>query len=278
MFVQINSGYSSKYCGINSTPACDNGSPFTITSSTIAVSPVYTWFRNTGTGFTNISVNTASTAQTTAGTYRVDITDGPCSASASITLILSPLPVGALPNRVVICDDPENADPATDHYDLDPGAFSAYDWFMKKTDSSPETSLSSTGQSYTATKKGIYRVELTNTFGCKADDITEVLNDCVPKIVAPNAFRPASGVTKNTKFFATTLFVKDDKFNVFVYNRWGELVYESDERTFEWNGGYNNDGGRPLPSGAYAYIIKYVSTFRPDLGVQEKRGGVMLLR
>jgi len=70
----------------------------------------------------------------------------------------------------------------------------------------------------------------------------------------------------------------DENFKVFVFNRWGELIFESSDRFFEWNGGYNNDAGNPLPSGAYAYVIQYVSTFRPDQGVQEKRGGVMLVR
>jgi gliding motility-associated-like protein len=260
-----------------STAACDDGGAFNITATTSAVSPVYSWFRDTGTGFSTINVTTASTSQTTAGNYRVHIDDGPCSAEATIQLIKAPLPVGALPDRVIICDDPENADPTTDHYDLDPGVFAGYDWFIKKTEASPETSLGSTSQVFTADNKGIYRVELLNSFGCTADDFTEVLNDCVPKIIAPNAFRPASSVGANQNFFAKTFFITDD-FKVFIYNRWGELVYQSGDRLFEWNGGYNNDSGNPLPSGAYAYIIQYVSSFRPDEGTQEKRGGVMLVR
>ena len=67
------------------------------------------------------------------------------------------------------------------------------------------------------------------------------------------------------------------------------MVYQSKTLTFDascncrklgekWNGGYNNDAGNPLPSGAYAYLIQYVSSYRPDQGVQEKRGGVVLLR
>jgi gliding motility-associated-like protein len=84
-------------------------------------------------------------------------------------------------------------------------------------------------------------------------------------------------VGANQNFFAKTFFITDD-FKVFIYNRWGELVYQSGDRFFEWNGGYNNDSGNPLPSGAYAYIIQYVSSFRPDEGTQEKRGGVMLVR
>lgn len=266
---------------ISSTAACNDGTAFVISAFTSASSPTYKWYRDTGTGFTLIPSETSATiSQTTEGTYKVEIAQGACMDDASIYLERADLPVGTLPNLVTICDDPENADPDTDHYDLDPnpGVAATYDWFMKKTDQSPETSLSYTDQVYTAEKKGIYRVEITNTFNCTADDITEVLNDCVPKIVAPNAFRPGSGVPNNTYFFARTLFVTEDNFKVFVFNRWGELVYQASNRSFEWNGGYNNDAGNPLPSGSYAYTIQYVSSFRPDQGVQEKRGGVVLLR
>ena len=63
-----------------------------------------------------------------------------------------------------------------------------------------------------------------------------------------------------------------------IYNRWGELVFESKDKNFKWNGGYNNNAGQPLPGGTYAYVFKYESSFRPDKGLQEQRGGVVLIR
>jgi PKD repeat protein len=264
---------------ISSTPACDDGSPFTITATTSATSPTYTWSRDIGGGFVIITGETASTtAQTAEGIYKITVSQGTCNAEAQIQLLKAPLPIGSLPDRVIICDDPENADPATDHYDLDPGVFTAYDWWIKQTADAPEVNLGYTDQVYTAERKAFhYRVELTNTFGCKSSDYTEVLNDCVPKLYAPNAFRPASGVPLNKVFAVQSYFITDE-FKVFIFNRWGELVYQSDDRYFQWNGGREGDATIPLPSGAYAYVIQYVSTFRPDEGVQEKRGGVMLLR
>lgn len=264
---------------ISSTPACDDGSAFTISAFTSSTSPTYTWSRNIGGGYVILTGEVASTtSQTTEGFYKVLVAQGTCSAEASINLLKGPLPVGALPTQVIICDDPENADPTTDHYDLDPGTFAGYDWWIKQTADAPEVNLGFTDQVYRAERKAFYyRVEMTNTFGCKASDYTEVLNDCVPKIYAPNAFRPASTVPLNKVFAVQSFFITDD-FKVFIYNRWGELIYQSDDRYFQWNGGREGDAGVPLPSGAYAYLIQYTSTFRPDEGVQEKRGGVMLLR
>ncbi len=137
--------------------------------------------------------------------------------------------------------------------------------------------LSYTLQVLNADSEGLYEVDITNSFGCVARDQTEVLNDCVPKIVAPNAFRPTSAVGTNKDFFVYSFFITDN-FQVFIYNRWGELIFTSTDRNFKWNGGYNNNAGQPAPAGTYAYVVKYVSSFRPQKGVQEKRGGVALIR
>ena len=217
------------------------------------------------------AVTTAVTNQSAEGTYKVDISKAVCTASAQLQIRRAPIPVGQLPNRVVICDDPDNKDPGTSQIDLDPGAFSAYNWFKN------ELTLNTTTRVITADSKGIYKVMLTNSFGCIAPDETEVLNQCIPKINAPNAFRPTSSQADNKDFRVFSFFITDD-FEIFIYNRWGELVFESKDRNFKWNGGFNNNAGQPLPGGAYAYVIKYVSAFRPDKGVQEKHGGVALIR
>ncbi len=250
-----------------STPACDDDQPFVLTAGTTATGVAYTWFFNESEIPDEAS---ATLSRTEDGTYRVEISKSVCDASAQIQVIKAPVPVGNLPNRVIICDDPENSDPATSQVDLDPGTFSAYSWFKN------ELTLGFTDQLFTADSEGIYHVDITNSFGCVSRDETEVLSQCIPKLVAPNAFRPTSSTASNREFSVFSFFITDD-FEIFIYNRWGELVYQSNDRFFRWNGTYNN-AGQPLPGGSYAYIIKFVSSFRPDLGVQEKRGGVALVR
>ncbi|MCB0492270.1 MAG: PKD domain-containing protein [Cyclobacteriaceae bacterium] len=250
-----------------STPACDDDLPFTLTASSVASGVSFSWFAD---GNVIPNESTATLARTEEGTYRVEISKSVCTASAQIQVIKAPIPVGSLPNRVIICDDPDNNDPATRQVDLDPGSFSQYEWFKN------ELTTGNTDQVFTADSEGLYMVNITNSFGCVAPDETEVLSQCIPKLVAPNAFRPTSSLDSNKEFSVFSFFITDD-FEVFIYNRWGELVFQSNDRYFKWNGTYNNSG-RPLPSGSYAYVIKYVSSFRPELGVQEKRGGVALLK
>ncbi|MBY0435744.1 MAG: gliding motility-associated C-terminal domain-containing protein, partial [Cyclobacteriaceae bacterium] len=110
-----------------------------------------------------------------------------------------------------------------------------------------------------------------------APDDAEVLNLCLPKIEVPNAVRPGSSIAANRDFYVFSFFITDN-FQIFIYNRWGELVFTSNDRYFKWNGGYNNSASQPVPGGSYAYVIKYVSSFYPERGVQEKRGGVAVLR
>ncbi len=252
---------------LSATPACDDNQPFTLSATSVATGVTYAWFFN-NTAIPNES--NATLARTEEGIYRVEISKSVCKATAQIQVIKAPVPVGALPNRVIICDDPENNDPATSQVDLDPGSFSQYAWFKN------ELTLGFTSQVYTADSEGTYKVNITNSFGCVASDETEVLSQCIPKLVAPNAFRPTSSVDANKVFSIFSFFITDD-FQVFIYNRWGELVYQSNDRFFKWDGSYNNTG-QPLPGGSYAYVVKYVSTFRPELGVQEKRGGVALIK
>jgi hypothetical protein len=259
-----------------STPPCDDGQPITLTTTTTTASPTFTWARD-GTALSGVT--TASTQQTDEGRYEVTVAKGSCSAKSSLLIKRAPLPEGELPNIAIICDDPENQDPTTATVDLDPGVFVAYDWTKN------ELPVPSNERVLTVDSKGAYAVTITDARGCENTDETDVLNECLPKVDAPNAFRPGSTVFNpdrkdltNGNFWIFTRFIEDDQFHVFIFNRWGEMVFSSADRFFKWNGGYNNDVTRPLPPGTYSYVVQYVSAFRPDKGVQEKRGGVALIR
>ncbi len=253
---------------VTATQACQDSKPFTLTATTNAPAPVYAWYLN------DMVINNASLAtlddQTSEGTYKVEVTDLTCKADASIQVIRAPLPVGKLPDAAIICNDPDNLDTTTARVYLNPGIFTTYNWFKN------QISLNFKNQVYKATSEGIYQVDLTNSFGCSASDQTQITNNCEPVVTAPNAFRPSSSLTTNQQFYAFTFFITDN-FQVFIFNRWGEMVFQSNDRNFKWNGSFNNSG--PLmPGGTYAYVIKYVSSYQPEQGVKEKHGGVVLLR
>ncbi len=257
---------------LSSTPPCKDGKEFTLTTtSTPSTGLNYAWTLN---GSPIVGATSAIINQSTEGKYQVTVSStasATCKAAPSITIVRNPTPEGNLPPAAIICADPDNKDPATAKVELNPGAFLQYQWYKNEVLLSAETK-----QKLTVTSPGLYRVDLTNSYNCTSSDKTEVRNECIPKLVAPSAFRPGSKEATNQNFFVYSFFITD-QFEVSIFNRWGELIYESKDKNFKWNGTYNNQG-QALPAGTYAYSIKYTSSFRPDKGIQEQRGGVVLIR
>ena len=102
---------------------------------------------------------------------------------------------------------------------------------------------------------GIFPIELQvwNEHGCT--DITSgtitVLNDV--NVYAPNIFTPDGDDFNNTwRVYIDGIDVYD--FHLSIYNRWGELVFESFDKEGVWDGTYGNSG-QLVPDGNYVWII-----------------------
>jgi gliding motility-associated-like protein len=55
---------------------------------------------------------------------------------------------------------------------------------------------------------------------------------------------------------------------VVVYNRWGNLVYKSDEYQNDWNG-VASQGlrvGEGVPDGTYYYVVDFNNGVKPQIG------------
>lgn len=89
-------------------------------------------------------------------------------------------------------------------------------------------------------------------------------------IYAPNAFTPNDD-SKNETWLPVSLFVKD--FNLKVFNRWGNMVFESSDKTYPWDGKYK---GSPAPQGVYFYLINYTNYI--DNVKEVKKGLVSIIR
>ena len=258
------------------TPPCE-GQPFTLTATSNQTGVTYQWSLD---GTVLPGETSATLEETRGGRYDVTATSasGACTMTQNFNVVPSPVTEGSLPSTGIICPDPENLDEETSQVTLDAGGeFTSYNWFKDG------SSLGETSQTLVATEAGTYSVELINIYGCPSSDETLLIEDCTPRITGPNAFRPTSGVQahgefSNRAFKLFTFFIDDQDFEVFIFNRWGEMVFHTTERDFRWNGGYNNSVGQPLPTGTYTYVVRYRSSYRPEEGIQEKRGGVVLLR
>ena len=87
----------------------------------------------------------------------------------------------------------------------------------------------------------------------------------------PTVFTPSSeDVNAKFKLFTINEY---EYFHIYVYNREGMLVFESEDPAFEWDGTHN---GTACPQGAYVYVCNYR---KPHVGtLSSRKGTVTLLR
>lgn len=86
----------------------------------------------------------------------------------------------------------------------------------------------------------------------------------------PNAFRPASGIEEN-RVFKPGIIDHVDEYHLMIFNRWGELVFESFDQETGWDGYYNGQ-----PAKQDVYIWKVTGTYTDGKGFT-KTGDVTLM-
>ena len=189
------------------------------------------------------------------GIYTVTVTQGLCEGTSSIEVVEAPVPEPML--DVSTC--PGLPVP------LDPGfELTSILWNTGSTDESIEVDAA-----------GLYWFTAIDALGCTVRDTVEVL--LLPATDAagfiPNVFTP-NGDGWNDRFEVAGLGLQE--FRMEVYNRWGQVMYETNNVQFGWNGGVDNTSSA-VPDGTYYYIITY-----RDLCAQEpdtkKVGHVTMLR
>ena len=104
-----------------------------------------------------------------------------------------------------------------------------------------------------------------NEFSCFDTSCLEIT--ILPnEIIIPNIFSPNKDLT-NDEFI---IYGINDRFEIKIYNRWGNIVFEENPYNNSWNG--INMNGKILSEGQYFYILK---------SVEEKieiNGSIMLVR
>jgi len=111
----------------------------------------------------------------------------------------------------------------------------------------------STDTSYRVTEPGTYYVQISNACGMATDSCEVAYEDCRQIIWVPNAFTPNNdGV--NDYFTPYLEHVTD--YHLYIFNRWGELVFETTDLHQGWNG-YRK--GKPAETDSYTWRIDYVN-------------------
>ena len=206
----------------------------------------YLW--NTGQSGRTINVSGA-------GTYSVMVTDNNgCNGNGSSTITtMLPQPGGFLPTDTSFC----NFASLTLRPYLN---YNSYTW-----------STGSHSASINTNQAGTYWLEVTDNNNCKGTSSVQVImKQCLKGLYVPNAFTPDHD-GKNDVFKAM-LFGDIKKYDLIIYNRWGNEVFRTKDPNRGWDGTFK---GTESLTAVFVWICTYQLDGEP---VKVEKGTVTLIR
>ena len=130
----------------------------------------------------------------------------------------------------------------------------------------------STNQTIDINTSGQYSVLLTNNFGCTSNSVFNIGLNCPAQLAMPNAFTP-DGDGLNDLFLPR--YSKIGSYHIYIYNRWGQLLYETDKLYQGWDGTYQ---GVKCQTGVYVGMAEYSTNDDQSDIKRVAKGNVTLLR
>lgn len=98
---------------------------------------------------------------------------------------------------------------------------------------------------------GTYFLEVGNQCGTRVDTISIVDNGCC-WVYVPNTFTPDGD--ENNNGFGPKFDCSFTEFQLTIYNRWGQMLWESNDPAMLWDGTFHQE---KMPSSSYMYRLKY---------------------
>lgn len=182
----------------------------------------------------------------------VDACLGTDTGSVSINTLPDPVPL----SEVEFC----NYDGKTLNIDAGAGTGLTYSW-----------NVPGTTRIITVNEPGQYIVTKTDKNKCAFTDTINVTERCGPRFFLPEAFTPDTKGNNDKMYIFGRNFTN---LRLTVYNRWGEIVYYTEDRNRPWDGFYQ---GKRVEPGIYPYTVTYEGLHDEDRGPYEKRGSVMII-
>ncbi|MDZ7741885.1 MAG: choice-of-anchor L domain-containing protein [Bacteroidota bacterium] len=143
----------------------------------------------------------------------------------------------------------------------------AVNWIWNMGDGSIIEDIQNPTYAYQSTGTFNVLLLIENIYGCTDSTSKTVTIKPHPNLYAPNAFRPGS-TQGNERFVVRATGI--EKFNMVIYTRWGEKIFETDNISEGWDGKLN---GEIAPMGTYIYQITYTN----NLGQNEEVTGTVSL-
>jgi gliding motility-associated-like protein len=110
-----------------------------------------------------------------------------------------------------------------------------------------------TSRAKVITQSGNYSVTATDACQIQTATLSVVFDNCDCPLFIPNVFSPNDDGFNDT-FKPETDCIQIQNFKFQIFDRWGELIFKSENLLQGWDGTFR---GRLLPPGVYAYFITY---------------------
>ena len=187
-----------------------------------------------------------------------------CVAEAirNVSITVFPLP------QAIYSVNPENAPLFNSEVTFADGSANAVSWLWDFGDGDT-SSLQNVSHFYADPGKYNAKLYVTNVAGCIDSSAREIF---ITPFYIPNAFTP-NGDGRNETFFDPGYATNVQDLSMNIYNRWGQLVYTSDNLSTTWDG--TDSKGNLAPQGVYIYALK-VTTYSGKH--YDYTGSVTLLR
>lgn len=123
--------------------------------------------------------------------------------------------------------------------------------------------------SISVNQAGLYILHVTNNCGTATDSI--LLREGTCKVIIPNAFTP-NGDRVND-FFTILNTENITEFNLQIFDRWGNRIFETKDKLKGWDGKYN---GIDVPIGLFIYNLFYKE--KTSSSQFYRRGNIQVIR
>ncbi len=214
----------------------------------------FAYYWNPPTGLSSNTLPTVYASPSDTMSYEIVGTDvNGCIDTTEISINVNLRPSVTLPESTVVCRGNNLLLDATSTL-----PFCTYEW----QDGSSESY-------FYASEPGYYYVKVSRD-GCFDIDSTLIM-PC-SEIFVPNTFTPNND-------FVNDLFVIQNngdivKFKLVIYNRWGEMVFQTENIDEYWDGTMD---GKTCPVGVYHWVLEYFGTGNVLLEKEGKQYGQVLL-
>ena len=245
-------------------------------NNTTNPSMISSCFWDFGDGNTSSICGTVSNSYSIPGSYTVDLIVTSPDGCVSNTTITNMITVYDYPNSYFL-SDPNPTDVLNPMVNFtDSSSSDVVSWFWTFGENGELGTSAETDPSlvFPDAEPGTYPVELitVNVNGCSDTSMLFVIVNGVYNFYVPSAFTP-DGDGINDYFFPLGESVSDQGYELRIFNRWGDVVFFSEEMSVKWDGTYQSG---PAELGVYVWIVKTIDAITGEF--REYTGHVSLIR